>query len=338
MQIFHSSRQKSHSPVREFHNGDWTDFAEVPRRIDAMLAALGDTIEPDDHGRWPLIAVHDPAYVDFLATAHDEWLASGRSGDALGYAFPVARRHALNLNRIDAKLGRFGFDVATPIAAGTWEATYWSAQAALSAAQALIDGDARRSFALTRPPGHHAGADYYGGYCYLNAAAIAAQHLRSVTGKRVAILDVDYHHGNGTQDIFYERGDVFFTSIHADPAMDYPFFWGHADERGEGDGKGATLNLPLARGITWPDYERALGQALQAIAAWGAEVLVVSYGADTHEDDPISYFQLTTQDMRRMGTAIAAARLPTVGIMEGGYAVDVLGANVSAFVEGLDAG
>lgn len=336
MQIFHSPRQTAHAPTREFHNGDWTPFAETPARVEAMLAALGPAEEPRDHGLAPILAVHDAGYVDFLQSAHRDWLAAGRDGDAIGYAFPVVRRRPLDLSRIDARLGHYGFDVATPIAAGTWDATYWSAQCALSAAAALVTGD-RMAFALTRPPGHHAGADYMGGYCYINASAVAAQALASA-GRRVAVLDVDYHHGNGTQDIFYERGDVFYASIHADPATDYPFFWGHPDERGAGAGLGATINLPLPRGTRWPAYEPALAQALEAIGSWGADTLVVSYGADTWEGDPISHFALSTSDMQRMGAAIARAHLPVVTVMEGGYAVEALGANVAAFLEGLEAG
>ncbi|GGD53267.1 histone deacetylase family protein [Erythrobacter arachoides] len=334
MRIFHSHRQSGHAPRREFHNGDWAAFAETPARVTAMLAAVGPVEEPTDRGLGSVLAVHEPSYVEFLQTAYTQWVAAGREGDALGYAFPVSRRRALVLDRIDAKLGRFSADVVTPIAAGTWDATYASAQAALGAVAAVLEGEPR-AFALTRPPGHHAGADYCGGYCYLNASAIAARALADA-GRKVAVLDVDYHHGNGTQDIFYESGDVFFASIHADPATDFPFFWGHADERGEGPGQGATLNLPLPRGTRWAEYERALGKALEGIAAWGADQLVVSYGADTFAGDPISHFQLTTPDMQSLGAAIAAARLPVVGIMEGGYAVDSLGANLAAFLGGLE--
>ncbi|KLE35333.1 histone deacetylase family protein [Aurantiacibacter luteus] len=334
MRIFHCSAQAGHAPRREFHNGDWTEFAETSARVDAMLAAVGPVEEPQDRGLAPILAVHGADYVEFLQTAYAEWRAAGREGDALGYAFPVSRRRPLCLDRIDAKLGRFSADVVTPIAEGTWAATYASAQSALGAVAAVLGGETR-AFALTRPPGHHAGADNCGGYCYLNAAAVAAQALADA-GRRVAIVDVDYHHGNGTQDIFYERGDVFFASIHADPKTDFPFFWGHADERGLVAGEGATLNLPLARGATWADYAPALDAALTAAIDWGADTLLVSYGADTFEGDPISHFRLTTPDMRRIGAAIAGMRLPVVGIMEGGYAVGALGANLAAFLDGLE--
>jgi acetoin utilization deacetylase AcuC-like enzyme len=188
---------------------------------------------------------------------------------------------------------------------------------------------------LCRPPGHHAGADYFGGYCYLNNAAIAAEAALANGRRRVAILDVDYHHGNGTQDIFYGRGDVAFASIHADPATDYPFFWGRPDETGEGEGEGANLNLPLSRGTTWPQYERALAGAMEWVAGLGPDFLIVSFGADTWGGDPISHFRLETTDYRSIGRRIASAGFPALLLMEGGYAVEALGANVAEFLSGF---
>jgi acetoin utilization deacetylase AcuC-like enzyme len=246
----------------------------------------------------------------------------------------VARRRPLALDRIDARIGRFSFDVASPIAAGTWEAAYWSAQSALTALDALLTGE-RAAFALCRPPGHHCGADYLGGYCYLNSAAIAAE-AATAADRRVAILDVDYHHGNGTQDIFYARGDILFVSIHADPKTDYPFFWGHEDETGEGDGEGANLNLVLPRGTDFAAYLPALDTALAKIAAVAPDLLVISYGADTYVGDPISQFRLETADYTAMARRIAALGLPALIVMEGGYAVDALGANVAAFLKGFE--
>ncbi|WP_066526973.1 histone deacetylase family protein [Erythrobacter sp. CCH5-A1] len=337
MLTFASPRQSAHDPARELMNGGWADHAEAPARLSSMLAAMpGEVRAPADHGMEPILAVHDPEYVAFLETAHAAWLAAGREGDAIGYAFPVRARRPLKLERIDARLGQYSFDAGTPITAGSWDAAYWGAQAALSACAAVAEGTARQAFALCRPPGHHAGADYFGGYCYLNNAAIAARAVQARGMGPVAVLDVDYHHGNGTQDIFYEDGSVLFASIHADPRTDYPYFWGHADERGEGAGEGANLNLPLARGTQWGAYEGALGRALEAIAAFGATTLIVSYGADTFATDPISHFRLTTDDMQRIGARIAALGLPTITVMEGGYDVAALGRNVAAFLAGLE--
>lgn len=337
MLTFCSPSQKAHAPALELVNGKAAGHAETPRRFDSVLARVTGAVRaPADHGLAPIFAVHDREYVDFLQSAHEEWLAAGREGDAIGYAFPVRARRPLALERIDAKLGQFGFDTVTPIAARTWEAVYWGAQAALSGIAAIAAGEARQAFALCRPPGHHAGADYFGGYCYLNNAAIAARAAVAGGMGPVAVLDVDYHHGNGTQDIFYADGSVFFASIHADPRMDFPYFWGHADERGAEAGEGANLNLPLPRGTQWREYDDALAKALEAIAAFGAKTLIVSYGADTFADDPISHFALTTEDMARMGAAIGALGLPTLTVMEGGYDVPALGHNVAAFLAGLE--
>lgn len=329
MRCFWDERQRAHAPVAEFFNGALHPAAEHGGRIDAILSAIGATEAPADHGMAPLLRVHSADYLDFLRTAHADWLAAGREGDAFPYTFPVIGRRPLTLERIDARLGAHSFDTATPIGPGTWEAAYWSAQTALSGLAAVLGGE-RSVFALTRPPGHHAGRDYCGGYSYLNSAAIAAEAALAAGRKRVAILDVDYHHGNGTQDLFAGRSDVAFASIHADPKMDYPYYWGHADESA-----GNILNLPLPRGTDWAAYEPALVQALNWLAKFEAELLIVSFGADTFAGDPISFFDLQTADYAPIARRIAALGLPTLIVMEGGYAVDALGANVAAFLSGF---
>jgi acetoin utilization deacetylase AcuC-like enzyme len=333
MRRFFDPRQLAHAPALELHNGGFVPYAETPARAESVLAAVGAVEPAKDHGEAPLRAVHDEAYLAFLRSAHADWRAAGRAGDAGGYAWPVVRRRPLALDRIDARLGAYSFDASSPIAEGTWEGAYWGAQTALTALDALLAGE-RAAFALCRPPGHHAGRDYLGGYCYLNNAAIVAE-AANAAGRRVAILDVDYHHGNGTQDIFYERGDVLFVSIHADPRTDYPFFWGHADELGEGAGEGATLNLPLPQGADLDAYLPALDRALAAIAAFEADLLVISFGADTYTGDPISFFRLETADYAVIARRIAALGLPSLVVMEGGYAVDALGANVAGFLSGF---
>lgn len=332
--IIFDPRQRSHQPLRELHNGGWADYAECADRADMVLAAIGEPRPAKDWGLQPILRAHDADYVDFLRTAHGEWAATGREGDAIGYTWPVVGRRPLNLSRIDAKLGRFSYDAGTPITATTWDAAYASAQTALTALELLLDGTHPSAFALCRPPGHHAGRDYCGGYCYLNNAAIAAAHARE-RGRRVAILDIDYHHGNGTQDIFYEDGEVLFVSIHADPATDYPFFWGHADETGSGAGAGATINLPLPRGTAGLAYAAALEQALGAVRQHETDLLVLSFGADTFEGDPISHFKLKREDYPGLAQRIAALGIPVLIVMEGGYAVDALGHNVAAFLSGF---
>ena len=329
MRCFWHQRQREHRPAGEFFNGAMHPPAEHPGRVDAILGAIGSTEAPADQGMEPLRRVHGGEYLDFLQSAHERWRAAGREGDAFPYTFPVVGRRPLKLRRIDALLGQYSFDTSTPIAERTWDAAYWAAQTALAATDAVLGGE-RVAFGLCRPPGHHAGADYLGGYSYLSNAAIAAEQALTAGCGRVAILDVDYHHGNGTQDIFAGRGDVAFASIHADPATDYPYFWGHADESG-----GNILNLPLPRGTGWAEYEPALARALEWTAGNEPELLVVSFGADTHEADPISHFRLRTRDYEPMARRIAAIGVPTVVVMEGGYALEALGPNVATFLSGF---
>ena len=331
---FFDARQLAHQPALELHNGGWADYAEKPARAEIVLREFGSTLPAGDHGLEPILRVHSADYVEFLRTAHAVWLEAGRSGDAIGYTWPVVRRRDLSLDRIDAKLGRYSYDAATPITVDTWTSAYWSAQSALSTVGALLDDGLPAAFALCRPPGHHCGRDYLGGYCYLNSAAIAAAEAVH-RGRRVAILDIDYHHGNGTQDIFLDSGDVLFVSIHADPATDYPFFWGHADERGIGAGEGKTLNLPLPRGTAIGAYLEALETACDAVAAHGTDLLVLSFGADTFEGDPISFFKLREADYAAIGSQIAALGLPTAIVMEGGYAIDALGRIVTSLLSGF---
>ena len=334
MRLFFHPTQLAHAPAQELHNGMWVPHAEHPGRARSILDAIGETEAPADHGTEPLLRVHPADYLDFLRSAHDRWESAGRSGDAAGYTWPVVRRRALRLNRIDALLGQYSYDAATPIGPGTWNGAYWAAQSALAAGEAVLGG-ARYAFALCRPPGHHAGADYLGGYCYLNNAAIAAEAALAAGRRRVAILDIDYHHGNGTQDIFYARGDVLTVSIHADPATDYPFYWGHADELGDDEGEGANLNLTLPQGTRIDPYRQALGQALERIVGFRPDILVCAFGADTFIGDPISHFALETEDYPLLARDIAGLDLPTAIVMEGGYATDALGANVAAFLSGF---
>lgn len=336
MRRFFDDRQLAHAPVRELHNGEWTAYAENAERPRAILAALSGWEAVRDFGMAPIAAVHDAGYLAFLQRAHNEWRAAGRNGDAIGYTFPVVRRRPLSFGRVDADLGAYSFDAATPIAEGTWEGAYWSAQTALSALDHLAGTGEASAFALCRPPGHHAGRDYMGGYCYLNNAAIAARAAQARGLGPVAVLDIDYHHGNGTQDIFYADAGVFFASIHADPATDYPFYWGHADERGEGAGEGTTLNIPLPRGTDGAAYAPALDRALAAIADWGARCLVLSFGADTHSSDPISFFRLERDDYRAIAGRLRGLGIPVLILMEGGYAVGDLGGNVAAFLAGFE--
>jgi acetoin utilization deacetylase AcuC-like enzyme len=218
----------------------------------------------------------------------------------------------------------------------TWAAASASADCALSGAAAIASG-ARAAFALCRPPGHHASHDLYGGYCFLNNAAIAARALQRAGAARVAILDIDNHHGNGTQSIFYRDGSVFFASLHADPHDDYPYFSGHADESGEGDGRDTTINIPLPLGTDYVGWSEALSGFLRRISAYGPDALVVSLGVDIYEGDPISHFRIESDRFASIGEDIGRLGLPTLFAMEGGYAVEAIGLNVARVLAGSKA-
>ena len=339
MRIFHSDVHRRHAPQRELSGGEFMAAVETPERVETILGALqaasiGSLEAPETFGEKPMAAVHTRAYLDFLKTAHQDWRREYPDQDALPLIWPMRGLRQRLPASIDGKLGYYSADAGTPITAGSWDAACGGVDIALSATRAVLAGE-RVSYGLCRPPGHHAAADLMCGYCFLNNAAIAAQWARDQGAERVAVLDIDYHHGNGTQDIFYARDDVLFVAIHADPDQEYPYFLGFADEAGEGRGKGFNLNLPLPWGTSWPDYTGALDQAVARIEGYRPDILIVSFGADTFKEDPISRFTLETLDFAKMGAAIAQLGLPTVVLQEGGYAVEALGTNVVSFLTGV---
>jgi acetoin utilization deacetylase AcuC-like enzyme len=262
-------------------------------------------------------------------------VASGRAGEAIPNCWPARRVPQRPPRSIEGQLGFYAFAAETSIGAGSWEAAAAAADVAVSGAQHLLAG-ARGVFALCRPPGHHASRDLYGGYCFLNNAAIAAQRLRDRGLGRVAILDVDFHHGNGTQDIFYDRPDVLFVSIHGDPLDSFPYFSGHASETGVGPGDGFTLNLPLPRGSDYAAWGAALQIALERITSFSPDALVVSLGVDTFVGDPISAFRLQSPDFVHYGRRLGECNLPTLFVLEGGYAVAEIGINVANVLTGFE--
>ena len=332
-----------HQGKMEMFRGQLVPCFEVPARVDHVLAQigqrkLGPVQDPAFLDVAALAGIHAPVYLDFLEHAWDNWVAldpTNSARDALPSVWPNhGLRSDVSPANFAARMGRFAFDTGSPLTSGTWVAAREGAACAVSAAQAVANG-ARAALALSRPPGHHAGADFYGGYCFLNNAALAAQALRDRGLQRVAILDVDYHHGNGTQAIFYGRSDVLFASIHGDPHTEYPFYLGYADETGSGAALGFNLNLPLPRGTGFATWREALAHALKRIDQFDAQALVVSLGLDTFEGDPISGFTLRSDDFFSVGDDIANAGLPTVFIFEGGYAVAELGVNAVNVLEGF---
>ncbi|MDQ2066703.1 histone deacetylase family protein [Xinfangfangia sp. CPCC 101601] len=336
MKAYLDARQKLHDPKHFMANGTVSPNPEVPARVGVLQAgaeAAGCRFEaPEDHGMGPIAAVHSAEYLTFLRHAHRRWSRiEGASDEVIPNIHPASRRDSYP----KSVLGQAGFhqaDTACPIASGTWEAAYWSAQTAVTAAHAVAKGT--RAYALCRPPGHHAFADLAGGFCFLNNAAIAAEALR-LQGLRPAILDVDVHHGNGTQGIFYHRSDVLTVSIHADPIRFYPFYWGHAHERGEGEGLGYNLNLPLQRGTGDQTYMESLAQGLDAIESFGADVIVIALGLDAHENDPFKGLRVTTPGFAQIASAIAATGKKLLVVQEGGYMSDDLGPNLTSFLQPL---
>jgi acetoin utilization deacetylase AcuC-like enzyme len=342
MKTIYSKDHHLHRIRFEIASGQALPNFETPARADMILsnieaASLGEIIEPNDFSLEPLLRIHSQDYVEFLAKAWDLWADTyGTSADALPYCFPHRGLRNIEPRHIEGKLGYYSFDLSSGFCAGTWQAIRSSANVALTGAKMISNGE-HSAFALCRPPGHHAGRDLMGGYCYVNNAAVAAQFLLDSGKKRVAILDVDYHHGNGTQQIFCDRDDVLFVSIHGDPEDEYPHFLGFEDERGEGAGEGFNINFPLPLGSTdWTVYQPALQAGIKAIREFNADALVISLGLDTFEQDPISSFKLTKASYPAMGAMIAEANIPTLFVMEGGYAVDELGENSVSVLQGFE--
>ena len=342
MKIVYSEVHRGHAGAKEFVNGDFVPMYEKPERMDMILdqfraAGFGEMVEPVSFGLQPAGRVHDAGYLDFLQEAHALYQREPEAaGDvAMPFAFGMRGLRQRPGPSAHAKLGHYCFDLSVPFVAGTWPAIETSCDIALTGGTILRDR-ARAVFSLCRPPGHHAMRDLAGGYCYINNVAVAAQAALDAGAARVAILDVDYHHGNGTQSIFYERDDVLFVSLHGHPDHEYPYFLGYEEETGTGRGEGYNLNLPMRWGTDWGGYGEALDIAVGRLHDYGPDVLLVSLGVDTFKADPISHFKLEHEDYLRIGGAIAGLELPTHFVMEGGYAVAEIGVNVLNTLSGFE--
>ena len=343
MITFFSEQHVQHAPQHEFFRGERVPCFESPARarfVQQQLMARGHVLrEPGTDSRPVLALIHTSRYLAFLEGAWADWLAL-EPGNADRQPFPSvwpvrSLRADVEPANFTARLGLYSMDNGSPLSAGTWAAAKAGADAAVSATRLLRAGE-HAVFCATRPPGHHAGADFMGGYCFLNNAAVAAQALRTQGCRRVAVLDVDYHHGNGAQSLFYERADVLFVSLHGDPRTEYPFYLGHADETGRGAGEGFNLNLPLPAGSAASTWFEALDVACARIAWHGADALVVSLGLDTFAGDPISTFALQADDFSRLGERLGRLGMPTVFVLEGGYAAAELGENAVNVIEGFE--
>ncbi|WP_269932436.1 histone deacetylase family protein [Aminobacter sp. HY435] len=341
MKTVFSPLHAGHSGQMELVAGAIVPGFEKPSRAEIIKARienqkLGDILAPEVHDLTAAKRVHTADYIDFLPTVWPQWEAAGKTGSAIPFAWPTrGLRSDVRPQTIEALLGYYSFDGGASFVKGTWEAIKSSYDVALTAARIVKAGE-RAAFALCRPPGHHAGAAFMGGYCFINNAAVAAQWFRDQGARRVAVLDVDYHHGNGTQEIFYSRADVQVINLHGDPMTEYPFFLGHADEHGAGEGEGFNINYPMPFGTAFDKWSEALEDACRKLAAYAPDVVVVSLGVDTFEKDPISHFKLTSADYPKIGARIARLGLPSLFVMEGGYAVDEIGVNAVGVLTGFE--
>ena len=342
MKTVYSEDHRLHFPQAELFGGEFVTPFERPSRVEYVLQRLrevgmADIVAPQPFDPAPVERLHDAGYLDFLATGWDAWIADGYGGEMIAASFPARRQNTERVPRnIDGKLGFYALATETAITRGTWRAAQASCSVA-ETAQRMVQEGATAAFALCRPPGHHATRDQFGGYCFLNNAAVAADMAVAAGAGRAAVLDVDFHHGNGTQDIFYGRDDVLFCSLHGRPEDAFPYFTGYSDETGMGAGEGFNVNYPMPDGTAWDVWGDALSDALRRIREFGPDMLVVSLGVDAFEKDPISVFKLTSDDYTRCGEAIGRLRLPTVFVMEGGYAIEEVGVNAVNVLQGFEA-
>ncbi|NKB64658.1 MAG: histone deacetylase family protein [Gammaproteobacteria bacterium] len=339
MKIVHNEDHRLHFPKGELSGGELVRPYECPERWDYIVQSLeqngfNDHRSPGTIDMTTVKQIHAPEFLRFLENAWNLWEKEGFAGEAIPTVVPARRMQQREPEHIDGKLGYFCMAIETAITSGTWQAAKSSAAIAQTA-QKLISENESSAFALCRPPGHHAASDLYGGYCFLNNAAIAAQGFLNDGCKRVAILDVDFHHGNGTQDIFYQRDDVLFLSLHGDPRQAFPHFLGYADEKGTGAGEGFNFNYPMPPLTTYDKWKQALVSACDQITRYAPDALVISLGVDTFENDPISFFKLKSGDYLDYGSLLGKIGLPSLFVMEGGYAVEEIGVNTTNVLLGF---
>lgn len=336
MKTFYHPSQKLHHPQTYLSRGQMRTPQEVPQRVDGILQGLdrlGLTVQaPVDHGLEPIAAVHDAGYLAFLQSAHQQWkqIPEDWGNEVISNIFV---REPNPLRGILGQAARYLADGSCPVGEHTWQSSYWAAQSAISATKAVLEGESK-SYALCRPPGHHARYDAAGGFCYINYAAVAAEVLKTRFNK-IAVLDTDMHHGQGTQEIFYDRNDVLYVSVHGDPTNFYPVVAGFEDETGSGEGLGFNLNLPMPHGSTETFFFAQVTRALEAVERFKPDALVFSHGFDIYKDDPQSKVGVTTEGFGELGKAVASLGLPTVVIQEGGYDLASMPDNTVSFFSGL---
>jgi acetoin utilization deacetylase AcuC-like enzyme len=339
VKVVYSEEQKFHYPKHFLVNGIMQANPEMPERCDRLLAGALDAecsrVSPMVYGLQEIGRIHSGRYLEFLELAFTRWSRIEGGAEVVTPNIHPTDRDCAYPASVVAQAGFHMADLACPLSAESWHSICWSAWTAIHAAK-LVKAGEKAAYALCRPPGHHAFAEVAGGFCFLNNSAIGAQVLLDKF-PRVAILDVDLHHGNGTQGIFYERDDVLTVSIHADPIRFYPFFWGNADEQGKGTGRGFNLNLPLPRGSGDEVFLASLDIALERIKVYQPAALVIALGLDAFEGDPFGGLAVSTAGFNRIGGRIGAElELPTLIVQEGGYLCDELGTNLTAFLRGFE--
>ena len=341
MKVIYTEAHRKRASKTELSGGELVRPFECPERMDYILGRLretgfGEIMPPREIQSDALPKIHDAGYLSFLKSAWDEWESAGFKGEAIATVWQSRAMPSPHIpDFIEGKMGYYCLAAETSISNGTAEAAWASLDVALTGAKHVLAGD-NSAFSLCRPPGHHASNDQFGGYCFINNAAVAAQHMRDRGLERIAVLDVDFHHGNGTQAIFYSRSDVLFLSLHGDPMAAFPHFLGHEGEIGIGDGEGFNFNFPMPAGTSFSKWSNALKSALHQISKFGADAVIVSLGVDTFERDPISFFKLKSDDFIKMGECIASLDLPTLFVMEGGYAVEEIGINTVNVLMGFE--
>ena len=346
MLVVFSDKHRLHSPELFFAMGRMSKYPDQPSRADSILSAIqgrkiGTIVKPENFGLGPIEQIHSEAYINYLKVAYEEWIMKG--GDENGvipdtFAVNISkqeRERTLNGDNTLAKMGIFTFDTATVIAQGTFEAAYEAVQVALTASKLLMENNFGSTYALCRPPGHHASQELLGGFCFFNNAAIAAKYLITEYNKRVCVLDIDYHHGNGTQTIFYDQANPLVISLHAEDSD--PYFWGHTKEIGSGQGAGYNLNIVLPDGTGDEQYLSSLHKVItKSVLPYKPDVVVVSLGVDTYIDDPLGTFNITANGFTKIGSLLRTMGIPCVFVQEGGYDSPDLGLIVTNVLNGFE--
>ena len=341
MKTIYSDKHKLRNAKTELYGGELVKPFERPERIDFIIDEIksknfGEIIEPKEIDFNIINKIHDEDYISFLDNAWNEWEKEGFNGEAIPTVWPSKSMNSKRVPTfIEGKLGYYSLAGETSISEGTIEAAYESVRVVISATNILVSEKESSVFALCRPPGHHASKNQYGGYCFFNNAAIAAERMKELGSEKVFILDVDFHHGNGTQSIFYDRSDVFYASLHGDPMHAFPHFLGHADEKGIRDGKGFNLNYPMLPGTNFETWSIAFNECLKNISNFKPDFLIISLGVDAFENDPISFFKLKSENFIDIGQKLSKLNIPSLFVMEGGYSIKEIGINTVNTLQGF---